>query len=244
MPSRSITATCSSADHIGTRGKPSGWSIPAVASASRYRIGKEVGVDVDQRHAAILRVGAYDGRVQPIVREASSSDDATMDAIAREGDASADAGLPRARPVAAGTTCSSPRSDDRVVAYGGVVDVDGVTMLTDLFVAAELAWCGHRHAVVGSAVRWIEPADDVQLEAPRRARRVPAGRNGTAVAAALPQGCGERRRHRIAGGAMAARSPVAGRADGVARCPRVCRRRVDAGRRRESGSPACRRRDR
>jgi hypothetical protein len=32
--------------------------------------------------------------------------------------------------------------DDRVVAYGGVVDVDGVSMLTDLFVAADARGAG------------------------------------------------------------------------------------------------------
>ena len=64
-----------------------------------------------------------------------------MDAIAREGDASADAGYlalvrsQRGRLLVA-------ELDGRVVAYGGVVDVDGVSMLTDLFVAAQARGAG------------------------------------------------------------------------------------------------------
>ncbi len=98
-------------------------------------------MDVDQRHAAILRVDAYDGRVQLLIREASPSDDLVMDAIAKEGDASADAEYlalvrsQRGRLLVA-------EQDDRVVAYGGVVDVDGVAMLTDLFVTADARGAG------------------------------------------------------------------------------------------------------
>jgi GNAT superfamily N-acetyltransferase len=91
-------------------------------------------VYIDQRHAAILGVVAYDGRVQPVVREAMSTDDAVMDVIAREGDASADADylvLVRSQ----GGRVLVAEQDGRVVAFGGVVDVDGVSMLTDLFVS-------------------------------------------------------------------------------------------------------------
>ena len=76
-----------------------------------------------------------------MLRAAVSSDDAVMDAIAREGDASADANYlalvrsQHGRLVVAET-------DDRVVGYGGVVDIDGVTMLTDLFVAADARGSG------------------------------------------------------------------------------------------------------
>ncbi|MEP7114452.1 MAG: GNAT family N-acetyltransferase [Ilumatobacteraceae bacterium] len=64
-----------------------------------------------------------------------------MDAIAREGDASANAGYlalvrsQRARLLVADL-------DGRVVAFGGVVEIDGVSMLTDLFVAADARGAG------------------------------------------------------------------------------------------------------
>lgn len=64
-----------------------------------------------------------------------------MDAIAREGDSSANAGYlalirsQRGRLLVADL-------DGRVVAFGGVVDVDGVSMLTDLFVAADARGAG------------------------------------------------------------------------------------------------------
>jgi GNAT superfamily N-acetyltransferase len=79
--------------------------------------------------------------VQPVIREAVSSDDSVMDAIAREGDAGADAGYlalvrsQRGRLLVA-------EHDGRVIAFGGVVDVDGVAMLTDLFVAADARGAG------------------------------------------------------------------------------------------------------
>ena len=69
------------------------------------------------------------------------SDDAVMDAIAREGDASADAkylALVRSQ----GGRLLVAESDSRVVAYGGVVDIDGVAMLSDLFVAADARGLG------------------------------------------------------------------------------------------------------
>jgi Acetyltransferase (GNAT) family len=59
-----------------------------------------------------------------------------MDAIAKEGDASADANYLALVRSQRGRLLVAER-DERVVAYGGVVDVDGVAMLTDLFVAAE-----------------------------------------------------------------------------------------------------------
>ena len=102
---------------------------------------KEVGVDIDQRHAPILGVVAYDGWVQPLVRQASSSDDLVMDAIAREGDASADADYLALVRSQHGRLLVAER-DDRVVAFGGVVDIDGVAMLTDLFVAADARGAG------------------------------------------------------------------------------------------------------
>ena len=64
-----------------------------------------------------------------------------MDAIAREGDASADAkylALVRSQ----GGRLLVAESGCRVVAYGGVVDVDGVAMLSDLFVAADVRGYG------------------------------------------------------------------------------------------------------
>ena len=76
-----------------------------------------------------------------MIREASSADDAVMDAIAREGDASANAMYlelvrsQRGRLLVAET-------GGRVVAYGGVVDVDGIAMLTDLFVSADARGTG------------------------------------------------------------------------------------------------------
>jgi GNAT superfamily N-acetyltransferase len=72
----------------------------------------------------------------PVIREASASDDAAMDAIAREGDASADAQyltLVRSQ----GGRLLVAESAGRIIAYGGVVDIDGVAMLCDLFVAAD-----------------------------------------------------------------------------------------------------------
>jgi GNAT superfamily N-acetyltransferase len=77
----------------------------------------------------------------PAIREASLPDDAVMDAIAREGDASADAqylALVRSQ----GGRLLVAESASRVVAYGGVVDIDGVAMLCDLFVAADARGMG------------------------------------------------------------------------------------------------------
>jgi GNAT superfamily N-acetyltransferase len=79
-----------------------------------------------------------------MIREATPADDAVMDAIAREGDASADANylaLVRSQDGRLLVT----EVDSRIIAYGGVVDVDGITMLCDLFVAAD-----QRGAHVGS----------------------------------------------------------------------------------------------
>ena len=70
-----------------------------------------------------------------------SSDDAVMDAIARQGDASADADYlalvrsQRGRLLVA-------EQDGRVLAFGGVVVIDGVSMLTDLFVAPDARGTG------------------------------------------------------------------------------------------------------
>jgi GNAT superfamily N-acetyltransferase len=79
--------------------------------------------------------------VQPLIREASPSDDLVMDAIAKEGDASADANYLALVRSQRGRLLVVEQ-DERVVAYGGVVDVDGVAMLTDLFVAAEARGTG------------------------------------------------------------------------------------------------------
>ena len=75
------------------------------------------------------------------IREASSSDDAVMDAIAREGDASADAQYLALVRSQAGRLLVA-ESAGRVVAYGGVVDIDGVAMLCDLFVSADARGMG------------------------------------------------------------------------------------------------------
>ena len=76
-----------------------------------------------------------------MIREATSADDAVMDAIAREGDASADANyleLVRSQ----GGRLLVAETAGRVVAYGGVVDVDGIAMLTDLFVSTDARGTG------------------------------------------------------------------------------------------------------
>jgi GNAT superfamily N-acetyltransferase len=75
------------------------------------------------------------------IREASSSDDAVMDAIAREGDASADAGY-LARVRSQGGRLLVAELAGRVIAYGGVVDTEEVAMLSDLFVAADARGMG------------------------------------------------------------------------------------------------------
>jgi hypothetical protein len=64
-----------------------------------------------------------------------------MDAIAREGDASADAQY-LALVRSEGGLLLVAESAGRVVAYGGVVDIDGVAMLCDLFVAADARGMG------------------------------------------------------------------------------------------------------
>jgi GNAT superfamily N-acetyltransferase len=79
--------------------------------------------------------------VRVTIREASESDVAVMDAIAREGDASADAryvALVRSQ----GGRLLVAEAAGRVVAYGGVVDIDGVAMLCDLFVSADARGMG------------------------------------------------------------------------------------------------------
>jgi GNAT superfamily N-acetyltransferase len=84
---------------------------------------------------------AYDGRVQPVVREATSSDDAVLDAIAREGDASADTGYLALVRSQQGRLLVAEHHG-RVVGFGGVIDINGVSMLTDLFVAADARGTG------------------------------------------------------------------------------------------------------
>jgi GNAT superfamily N-acetyltransferase len=75
------------------------------------------------------------------VRDAVPSDDALLDVIARQGGASANAGyLALLRAQDARLLVAESRG--RVVGFGGVVDVDGVAMLTDLFVAADARGCG------------------------------------------------------------------------------------------------------
>ena len=64
-----------------------------------------------------------------------------MDAIAREGDASADAQYLELVRSQAGRLLVA-ESDGRVVGYGGVVEIDGMTMLCDLFVAADARGAG------------------------------------------------------------------------------------------------------
>jgi GNAT superfamily N-acetyltransferase len=69
------------------------------------------------------------------------SDDAAMDAIARQGDASADAPyLALMRSQAARLLVAE--SAGNVVGFGGVVDIGGTSMLTDLFVAADARGAG------------------------------------------------------------------------------------------------------
>lgn len=75
------------------------------------------------------------------IRDASLSDDAIMNAIAREGDASADAEYLALVRSQAGRLLVA-ELDGRVVAYGGVVDIDGVAMLCDLFVATNARGLG------------------------------------------------------------------------------------------------------
>ena len=72
------------------------------------------------------------------------TDDSVIDAIAREGDARADARYLELVRSQAGRLLVADVGD-RVVAYGGVVDVDGVALLTDLFVGA-----GSRRDGIGS----------------------------------------------------------------------------------------------
>jgi GNAT superfamily N-acetyltransferase len=86
--------------------------------------------------------------VPPIVREAKQSDDAVMDAIAREGDATADAkylSLVRSQ----GGRLLVAELAGSVVAYGGVVDVDGIAMLTDLFVSTDARGAGIGTTLLG-----------------------------------------------------------------------------------------------
>ncbi len=64
-----------------------------------------------------------------------------MDAIAKDGDASADANYLALVRSQHGRLLVAER-DDRVVAFGGAVDVDGVAMLTDLFVAPDARGTG------------------------------------------------------------------------------------------------------
>lgn len=79
--------------------------------------------------------------MRPLIREASWSDDGVMHAIAVEGDAAADADyLALLRSEAARLLVAE--LEGRVVAFGGVVDVDGVSMLSDLFVAADARGVG------------------------------------------------------------------------------------------------------
>ena len=77
----------------------------------------------------------------PAIRDASLLDDAVMDAIAREGDASADAQYLALVRSQGGRLLVADLAD-RVVAYDGVVDIDEVAMLCDLFVATDARGMG------------------------------------------------------------------------------------------------------
>ena len=79
--------------------------------------------------------------MQPIIRPALPSDEPAMDAIARQGDASADAGYLALVRSQQGRLLVA-ENDDRVIAFGGVIDINGVAMLTDLFVAADARGAG------------------------------------------------------------------------------------------------------
>ena len=93
-----------------------------------------------------------------------------------------------------------------VIAYGAVVDIEGIAMLCDLFVAADARGTGVGTRLVGRTVRRIGPEDDVQLEAPSRARGLSAGRNGAEMAAALPSRYCRRRRTTAARRGVATRT--------------------------------------
>jgi GNAT superfamily N-acetyltransferase len=76
-----------------------------------------------------------------LIRDASPADDEVMDAIARQGDASANG------PYVALLRSQSARllvaeSAGNVVGFGGVVEIGGTSMLTDLFVAADARGAG------------------------------------------------------------------------------------------------------
>jgi GNAT superfamily N-acetyltransferase len=69
------------------------------------------------------------------------ADDEALDAVARQGDASADAPyLALLRSQAAQLLVADSAGD--VVGFGGVVDIEGTSMLTDLFVAADARGAG------------------------------------------------------------------------------------------------------
>lgn len=76
-----------------------------------------------------------------MVREATASDDAVLDAIAREGDASADTDYLALVRSQQGRLLVAEHHG-RVVGFGGVIDINGLSMLTDLFVGADARGTG------------------------------------------------------------------------------------------------------
>lgn len=80
-------------------------------------------------------------QLRPLIRDASPADDEAIDAVARHGDASADAPyLALLRSQAARLLVAE--SAGNVVGFGGVVDIEGTWMLTDLFVAPDARGAG------------------------------------------------------------------------------------------------------
>src|SRR4051794_41360168 len=117
-----------------------------------------------------------------MIRPAVSSDDPVMDAIAREGDASADAGYLTLVRSQQGRLLVAEK-DDRVIAFGGVVDIGGVAMLTDLFVAADARGAGVGTQLLGELVEGSGPRMTFSSKHPAAVaayRRAAAAARGTA----------------------------------------------------------------
>jgi GNAT superfamily N-acetyltransferase len=148
--------------------------VERLSREPKKRFGAQVSEAAVAVTAALVRWMSQHDPVQPVIREALSTDDAVMDAIAREGDAGPTPAISHSSGRST-VGCSSPNRTIASSPFGGVVDVDGVAMLTDLFVAADARGSGVGSRLLQELLEGTDRRNDVQFEAPRRAGRISKG---------------------------------------------------------------------
>ena len=132
-----------------------------------------------------------------------TTDDLIIDAIAKEGDASAGADYLELVRSQDGVLLVAER-EGSVVGYGAIVDIDGVAMLCDLFVTASAHGRGSGRSC-SSGCWTVVAADDVQLQARGCLARVRSRRHVAPVEEPVSGGCRHGRRPGSRSRALASR---------------------------------------